>query len=297
MLSIILGILFSATLVLCFKYFEIWRIHTVQAIGVNYLVASALGFAFAKSENFGQISGDAEWMWFALGMGVLFIVTFIAVSKTAQNIAVSVAMVASKMSLVIPLSFAVFFLNESMTNLKIIGILLSLGGVVLAVIRPKDEVQTKHHTGFLMKLFLPALVFIGSGSVDASFKFVETRYMNTVDTYLVMAFCYGGAGVCGLLLNGYQWLSHRKIPDKRTIIGGIVLGVLNFYSFYFVLLALHIPKLDSTIVFPVVNVGILVVSTLSAVILFKEKLSPINILGVILSVIAIGLVAFDYVVH
>lgn len=295
MFSIILGILFSATLVLCFKYFEIFKVHTVQAIGINYLVASAIGFAFAKSDNYKQISFQSEWLWFALGMGVLFIVTFIAVSKTAQNIAVSVAMVASKMSLVIPLSFAVFFLGESMTTMKSIGVILSLAGVVLAVIRPKDEVQEKHHTGLMMKLFLPILVFLGSGTVDASFKFVETRYMNSIDTYLVMAFCYGGAGVCGLLLNVYQWMSHRKVPDFRTIIGGIVLGILNFYSFYFVLLALHIPNLDSTIVFPIVNVGILVVSTLSAVFLFKERLSLINVLGVILSVLAIGLVALDYV--
>ena len=76
----------------------------------------------------------------------------------------------------------------------------------------------------------------------------------------------------------------------RNIIGGMILGFLNFGTTYYLIMAMGV--FQSTVLFPVQNVGIVVLSALAGFIIFKEKLSVINWIGILLSIIAILLIAF-----
>ena len=73
------------------------------------------------------------------------------------------------------------------------------------------------------------------------------------------------------------------------MIAGISLGVPNFFSIYLLLLALQ-QGWGGSVVFPVNNVGVLVMAAIFGIVLFKERLIPIRIWGFALAVLAIVLI-------
>jgi len=77
----------------------------------------------------------------------------------------------------------------------------------------------------------------------------------------------------------------------RNIIGGIALGIPNFFSIYFLVMALRNNGFESSTIFTINNVAIVLVSTFLGIILFKEKLITKNWIGIILAIISILLVA------
>ena len=77
----------------------------------------------------------------------------------------------------------------------------------------------------------------------------------------------------------------------KNVLGGICLGVPNYFSIYFLLKALQHPMLTSASVFTINNVAIVMLSTLLGILLFKEVLSLKNWLGIGLAIISIVLVA------
>lgn len=288
MLLIFLAILFSTLLVVCFKYFIPLKVNTFHAILVNYVIAALTSYLFSDRKI--DIDFHAPWFLFAFFLGLLFIVVFMATSKVAQSISVITSMIASKMSLVIPLSYAVLFLGEEMTMLKMAAIIMAMVGVVLTVMRPKSEAKEKNS---LTAIALILLVFGGSGMVDTSFKYIETNFYGIVPPQYVMTVCYASAGLFGIIY--FIFSSIKKQPEihMRSIIAGVILGVLNYFSFIFVLDSLHAPSLPSTVVFPLINVGVLLLSTFFAMVLFKERLRTINYFGVIISILSILVLAFQ----
>lgn len=292
MTLILFAIIFSASLVICFKAFVKLEVNTFHAILVNYYIAAFTSYLFADKNA--PISITENWFKFSGALGLLFILTFVATCITAQKISVITSMIASKMSLVIPLSYAVIFIGEEMTVLKLTTIILAMLGVVLTVIQPKNDASKSKKR---KSLWLVAAVFVGSGLVDSAFKYIETNFYGIVQPQLVMMVCYASAAVIGTF---YLILTSLKTPLKitmRSLIAGILLGVLNYFSFIFVVEALHDPLLPSTIVFPLLNVGVLLLATFSALLVFHERLRSINYIGVIISILSILLLALqNYVV-
>lgn len=74
---------------------------------------------------------------------------------------------------------------------------------------------------------------------------------------------------------------------------GVILGIPNYFSIYFLLLAIKSFSLKSAFVFGINNIGIVLLSTLLSVIIFQEKLSSINKFGVLVSVLSIILIAYS----
>jgi multidrug transporter EmrE-like cation transporter len=52
-------------------------------------------------------------------------------------------------------------------------------------------------------------------------------------------------------------------------------------------------RIPASVVFPIVNVGVVLLSALGGWLLFSERLSPRNMLGVALAVVAIWMIAFS----
>ena len=80
-----------------------------------------------------------------------------------------------------------------------------------------------------------------------------------------------------------------RVPRWKNILAGIALGIPNYGSIYFLIKALDMHNLESSVIFPVNNVGIVALSVVCARILFNENLSLKNIVGVILAIISIAL--------
>ena len=116
-----LSILFSSLIFVVFKLYTKYKVQTIYAIIVNYFIACVVGLLYyQKPINAFEIP-QKSWFWGSILLGLLFILIFNLMAATSQKLGVSVASVATKMSLTIPVLFGVFFYREVLTVLEIIG--------------------------------------------------------------------------------------------------------------------------------------------------------------------------------
>ena len=266
-----------------FKYFGIYKIDTLKAIFVNYIIAFSLGFGLADGTI--SITEVPQQPWFlgAIFLGALFVSIFFVMATTAQRNGVSVASVAGKMSVVIPILFGVFLYNESVTFLKVIGIVIALIAVYLASV--KDEKNTKSGS-----IIFPILLFLGSGVIDTTLKYVEVNFVAKEDVSLFSGSLFGIAAIFGFLILRIKAIKKRESFGVKNIIAGIILGVPNYFSIVFLIKALQNEKFESSVLFTVNNVAIVILSTFVGLLLFKEKFSLKNKIGVVLAIVGIVLV-------
>ncbi len=285
MLDLALSVLFSSFLYVVFKLFAVYKVETLLAIIINYMMACSVGMLFFDTGSTLTDIPQKPWFSSTLALGFLFVVVFNLIAATVQKAGVSVTSVATKMSLVIPVLFGVVWYEEVLGPLKILGVLLALAAVYFASAKEK-QISRKNSL-----LLLPIMVFTGSGIIDVSLKFIQDTHINDNEASLFSATLFGFAAVVGI---AYYILKSIKKPKKITLItilGGIVLGVPNYFSIHFLLRALESDSLNSASVFTINNVAIVLFSTLLGIVLFKEKLSLKNWGGVALAVLSIVLVA------
>ncbi|WP_298764860.1 DMT family transporter [uncultured Polaribacter sp.] len=284
MFYLLLSILFSSGLFVIFKYFGIYKVDVLKAIIVNYMVAFSLGFLFAERKI--PITEIYTQNWFpgALVLGALFITIFFVMAMTAQKNGVSVTSIAGKMSVVVPVFFGVILYNESVTFLKITGIIIALIAVYLSSV--KDEKSENKGT-----LLLPVLLFLGSGAIDTLIKYIQSTYVDDRDISIFSGTLFGIAFVFGIVILGIKSLKKSTPFGLKNVIAGIVLGVPNYFSIIFLIKALQNKNFESSTLFTVNNVAIVIVSTLIGLLLFKEKFSVKNIIGVALAILGIVIVA------
>ena len=114
MLDLALSVLFSSIIFVIFKLFDTYRIQTLYAIITNYVVACTVGLLLYKGTVAVETIPQKPWFWGTFALGGLFIVVFNLIAATAQKNGVSVASVATKMSLVIPVIVGVSVYKEEL---------------------------------------------------------------------------------------------------------------------------------------------------------------------------------------
>jgi drug/metabolite transporter (DMT)-like permease len=279
-----LSILCSSLIVVVFKLFVRYHVQTLYAIITNYVVACLVGLFFYKGELAIINLPEKSWFWGAMALGVLFILVFNLMAATSQKLGVSVASVATKMSFVLPAILAVVLYNEQIDAIKLLGIAIAILAVYLSSMK-----QSSGNFKISM-LLLPFLVFLGSGIIDSAIKYFQEAHVPETEFALFSAVLFFFAGCSGLLFIGFTSFKQPLKLNPRNILGGIALGIPNFFSIYFLLLALGYKGLSSASIFTANNVGIVVLSTVLGIVLFQEKLSTKNWLGIGLAVISIVLV-------
>jgi len=291
MLYIILAVFVSVLLLILFKLFPQYGVHTLSAIILNYGFAAITGILFSNfsSTEINLIANP--WLKIAIPLGALFLIVFYLISSTAQNLSISAASVANKMSVVLPVLFSVIFLNQQLSLLRVLGVFIALLAVYLAT-KPKKNLAKVNN-----KLWLPILVFIGSGLIDIAINASNAYYINNqTDSKLFSIFTFLSAFVCGIacyiILVLSKKTSAKLIVAPKNILAGLLLGVPNFFSIYFIFKALETSSFASAQLFPVLNVSNVALSAIVGLVFFKEKLSAINFAGILLALLSIILIAF-----
>lgn len=287
MIDLVCSVLFSSLIFVIFKLFSKYGVNTLYAIVINYLVASSVGILFFKgTPDFAEVP-TRPWFPVALILGVLFITVFNLMARTSQSLGVSVASVATKMSLAIPVLAGIILYGEYLGPVKIIGILLALVAVYFTSIKEKKVTVRKE------AILWPMLVFLGSGIIDTLIKYVQQNLARPDEFALMSASLFASAGIIGLIVAGIHKFQGKFQLTWKTVIGGIALGIPNYFSIYFILRALQHDFLNSASIFTINNVAIVMFSTLLGILLFKEHISLKNWTGIGLAVVSIILVAFS----
>ncbi|HMX04703.1 MAG TPA: hypothetical protein PK511_13690 [Chitinophagales bacterium] len=286
MIYLLLSILTSVLIFVAFKLIAKNHVPVLQAIVINYTVCVIEG-SFANG-SLPDMRAVAAKPWFenTLLLGAMFISVFYVTALTVKHSGLAVASIANKLSLIIPVVAAYFLYDDHFSFLKIAGILLAMIAVVFTVYKPDTETH-KHDFSYY---FLPLVVLIGGGAIDTFTKWNQENLLAPEDfnVYLVMVF--GTAAGFGWLIVIYRRLRFSEKISLRTIGHGLLLGIPNYGTMYFLLAVLNQPGWSSSVVFPVNNIAVVAVSCLVAMVLFKEKLSKLNLTGIALSMLAIFLI-------
>src|SRR5688572_11579425 len=238
MVELISCIIACASLVIAFKIFERFKISSLVAIVVNYLVAASINFIYEPSSVTIPERIHEPWFINACILGLVFIVNLFIMGLSTQKMGASVTSVASKMSPVLTVIFTIIYFKESADIVKIAGIILAIISVFFIV-----QINTKEMDRRFV--FLPLILFIGGGFIDSFLKYNQHHYLKTEDLELLFAgVTFAAAFVGGSPILITRMLRGQEKINLRSIIGGVVLGVVNWLSIFTLLLTLKNPTWD-----------------------------------------------------
>lgn len=282
MLYLFWSILVSTLFGVSFKIISIKDINSFQAIMVNYFVAGSVGFLTTKSTVTPLNVIHQPFVYLAVILGVVFVASLLFIAITTASQGISVAQVASRMSVVIPISIAILFYGNEISVFKITGILLAISAVYLVSHKENSDINIQKFWWFF-----PLCIFICSGIIDSSINYAQRFLVSDLnfDVFLSTIFSTSFFFCAGVLT--YQMILKGETFQAKAIPAGIVLGLMNYAIMYFIIKALNAGVFEPSVLFPINNLSGLILSTTVAVLVFKEKLSSKNWLGIALSLLAI----------
>lgn len=288
MIYLLLTVLLNALLAVIFKIFPRFKVDNLQAIVVNYWVCVTTGSIFLGDFPIGASSITQPWSPLVLIMGAGFILVFNLFAYCTKTEGITTATIANKLSLVIPVIFSVLLYGERLNTMHLLGILIAFPAVYLAASVPKSVTGEQKNFQFGWA----ALLFLMSGLLDTAMKFAEQKFLATPRLQAVYTIhLFAVAGCIGMFILLVLVITKKVNFALRNIVGGIVLGVPNYFSIYFMIRMLNSNFLKSSAMIPLSNIGVLFASSLFALLLFKEKMNTKKWIGFGLSLIVIVLLA------
>lgn len=292
---LIIATVCAAMFSIFFKIFHRRGIDSDQAIFFNYLTAFILGLLFSLHGDVTVNPLKAHWLVPVLILGVIFLAGMVLLSDSTRRVGVAISTVCSRASMVIPIIVS-YLMIEGSDKPRWLLICLVLLAMTLTVWTGKPDDGRSYS---FRDILAPIIVFITFGLSNSFLKIIQHRVTEAdikaglpeqainSELSLVTATVFFVA----MLLCSYSFF--KKGPDgKRTpvsvknILGGMGLGAANYFCTYVLMLAMK--SIDSSILFPIHNIGIVAIGTLVGVWAFKEKLRAHQIVGIILAALAIA---------
>lgn len=321
-LFLITSVLCSVTVAILLKLARRFDIDIRQAIAVNYVIA-ALACWLLLGANLSAVNNTGTPWGVLIALGILLPTVFVAMGQAVRHVGIVRSDAAQRLSVFIPVVAAFLFFGDTLTARK--GAAIAVGLIALLCLLAKmrkpapatgaagvayeaDAVgnvaarSTTMHPGDRAVIdraaaaldpagaspvpvwVWPLAVWLGYGVIDVLFKQVA-KSGTAFGNGLLMAFLLAGVVIFGyLLITRVRWRS-------RDCLAGVVLGVMNFANIYTYIRAHQNLPNDPAVVFSTMNIGVIAVGTLAGAVLFKEHVSRLNVLGLILAVVTIALMA------
>ena len=152
------------------------------------------------------------------------------------------------------------------------------------------EVKAAYQRG--RRLVVPLMGFPGLSITGGNIKLAQQNYVNEDETALFSAILFLNAFISGALIAIFYRKYNHYFLQVRTWGWGFLLGSVNFGSIYFLVRALHYSSpsgkhMDSSVIFGANNISIVALSVLVGLMIFREKLRPVNWAGIVLSALAL----------
>lgn len=293
MIALIIATVCAALFSILFKIFQLSGIDSKQAIVFNYVTAFILGIALSLTKSGPVVVNPLTESWFpwALGLGIFFYLGMIFLSYSTKVSGVAVSTVASRASMIIPITVCFMFIAGS-AQPKWLAIAVVLLGLALTVwIKGKGG----QSDSVIKKIVAPLSVFVCFGITNSGMKLLQNQISvssNGLDSNILnqklsmlSAAIFMSALIVGTAIYFLGSKENRKPFRVANLIGGISLGVVNYFCTYTLMIAMK--TIDSSILFPFHNVGIVAIGTLVGWLCFKEKLTLQQVLGMVIAVAAI----------
>ena len=275
MIFLFLTIICSTSLVLILKHGSVKKSNILLLINGNYLTASvfALGFIVYK----GGFHFSVNATLFAMGLGILFAETFVIYSRAINYAGTALATVSARLSILIPVLTSIILYGEKPSLQMLVGFVLVLVTLFFFYLSLKNHGNLSESTAKYFYLFL---LLVGIGFVDLSMKIFERNFpIDEKGTFVFQIFSFAFIYTMARIL-----ISKIRF-DKETYKIGLVLGFPNVLAIHFLLAALSV--LPAIIVFPIQNIGVIVLTAIAAYLFWKEQINLYGKIALVFGIAAI----------
>lgn len=258
MVYLVLAIASSAMIAVIMRISSRRTKGNISMLAINYLICLLLGAWYAGFQSFPVQTPDFS-VTAKMGTinGVLYLAGFVLLQYNTGKNGVVLSSVFMKLGLLVPMVLSVFLFEETPTGMQCIGFVLAVGAIIL--------INYEKGTSFSGVKLPLVLMLLSGGCGDAMSKVFEV-YGPAAQADLFLFYTFVSA--CLLCVVLILWRKER--PNKYAFLFGVLVGIPNFFSAKFLLMALaHLP---AVIVYPTFSVGTILAVTLAGVFLFKERL-------------------------
>ena len=247
--------------------------------GMNYVVAMALALVMSGTEKLAIGSG---WGMAGLAMGIGFVAGFILLMRGLKEIGLAIPTSAARLSMLIPVTGSILLFDERPSVPQIAGIVAGVAAfILLGLAQRRRDTAARLDLGAIGLL---VSIFAIVGTTDFGMKIAKT---NGVDGDALTVYIFAAASA-----TCWIWVALKRVRvTGHDLITGALLGIPNYFSVYFLLLALG--RLNASIVFPSVSAGAVVLVTIVAVIFWKEHPNRTAWMGIALAAIAVALLGLN----
>ena len=218
------------------------------------------------------------WQAVVFAIEVLLPSVFVIMGRSVAVAGIVKSDAAQRLSLFLPIAAAFLLFGETLSVNKAVGIALAFMAL-LALLYKDGGGKGGNNSAGAAALLLG--VWAGYGVIDILFKQLS-KSGQAFSVTLLLAFVLAGMGMFG-------WLWWRKTRfNAASILGGLLLGCLNFANILFYIRAHQAYGSNPTLVFAGMNLGVITLGTLVGALVFKEKIHSVNAAGIALALMAIG---------
>jgi drug/metabolite transporter (DMT)-like permease len=278
MLFLLLSILCSVSVGVIFKIARKYNTNNTQMVAYNYIFALALCYLSFRPD-ITAITAAAPWNLYIV-IGILLPSIFLFLALSIKHMGIVKTDAAQRLSLFIPILAAWLLFKEEFNILKITALIIGFPALLLILNKPTEKTNNKW--------IYPTVVLLGFGVIDILFKQIATHTDLPYTTSLFPIFAISMTIM--LIVVIYETLFKKAELTLRNILFGGLVGVLNFGNILFYLKA-HKEFADNpSTVFAGMNMGVIIIGSLTGILIFKEKQTKFNYLGLFLALIAIVLI-------
>jgi len=295
-LFLIIATVLTAMFSIVFKIYDRKGIDANQGIFFNYLTAFILGALFSLRGEVVVNPFKSDWLIDVIILGFIFMAGMVFLSASTKRVGVAISTVCSRASMVIPIIVSYMFIEGS-AKPKWLLICLVLVAMTLTIWTDKPQGGHKYT---LLDILAPVTVFLMFGASNSYLKVLQHR-VTVNDTAAGLSeqvinseisLVTASVFFVAMLICSYSFFK-KGADGKRSpillknVIGGVALGIINYFCTFTLMLAMK--TIDSSLLFPIHNIGIVAIGAIVGWLAYNEKLRPHQVVGIILAAVSIAL--------
>jgi len=274
----------SVSIAHLFKYIEGKTLPKFGLFAVNYVVGSGIAFLGSFLGSDGILLQQLSTPLITLGIvvGVLFVFSYILMIFTIRKLGVTIPVSLMRLSTaVLPTFGSIIFFSELPKTLQVAGILLAMLSLPLA---SEERIVLTNLVQIMDNGFgWGIMLFFTYGIANFIFK-IQQKLFPLENPFHFLAIIFPAAFLVSASVAIYQ-----RTRITKTVLGfGTVLGILNLFANYFLMKALQ--ELLGIVVYPINGIGTILLSALTSMILWKERLTKSSYAFIALASIALFLI-------
>ena len=275
---LVLAVIFSSGVAITMKIANAKKLRLGQFLAVNYIVCLLALLTWGAWQPPGQSS---IFIW-SLGIfiGVMYVISLWLFNRSISASGLALSTTLMRLSSALPTLGSLVFFAEHTNLYQMLGLILAFACLPLASKEPMRFSRTGKEAW--KGMFWGMLLFAVYGLTDFTFK-IQAELEPLANPSGFMAIIFGTA-----LLLTFSRLFKGNRPSKACLFWGVFLGTSNVLATYFWIRTLtHLP---GSVAYPTLGLGVIGITTLASLLIWREKLRPANVAFLVLASVAVFLI-------